>query len=167
MVPQIKAQIVRDPKLQRCLFVDCFRDFEKVEAVRQILGEKTESVLQNLKLEFTEETRYMRVSDVDGHLMVNPQYLGKAETVDLYLDIIHELVHVKQFSEGKQLFDRNYCYVERPTEIEAYRITVEEARALGLSDESICRYLRSELVDEEEFKRLAKKLGLEPQAHPS
>jgi hypothetical protein len=167
MVPQIKAQIIRDPDLQRCLFVDCFRDFEKVETVRQILGEKTESVLQNLKVEFTEETRYMKVSDVDGHLMVNPHYLNNAETVDLYLDIIHELVHVKQFSAGKQLFDKNYSYVERPTEIEAYRITVDEARALGLSDESISRYLRSELVDEEEFKRLAKKLNLEPHAHPS
>ena len=167
MVPLIIAKIIRDPKLQECLFTDCFQDFEKVEAVRRILGEKTESILQNLKLELTEETRYMKVSDVDGHLMVNPQYLNKAETIDLYLDVIHELVHVKQFSDGKQLFDKNYSYVERPTEIEAYRITVEEARALGLSDESIARYLRSELVDEEEYKRLAKKLDLEPQAHPS
>jgi hypothetical protein len=164
MVPQIKAKIIRDPESQRCLFVDCFRDFEKVEAVRRILGEKTESILQNLKLELTEETRYMKVSDADGHLMVNPHYLNNAETVDLYLDIIHELVHVKQFSEGKKLFDKNYSYVERPTEIEAYRITVEEARALGLSDENIARYLRSELVDEGEFKRLAKNLNLEPQA---
>ncbi len=161
MVPQIKAKITRDPKQQRCLFIDCFHDFEKVEAVRRILGEGTENILRNLKVEFTEETRYMRVSDVDGHLMVNPSYLNRAETVDLYLDIIHELVHVRQFSDGKQLFDKSYSYVERPTEIEAYRITVEEARALGLSDENISRYLKSELMDEEEYKRLAKKLNLE------
>ena len=99
--------------------------------------------------------------------MLNPQYLNKAETIDIYLDVIHELVHVKQFLDGKQLFDNNYSYVERPTEIEAYHITVKEARALGLDDESICRYLRSELMDEEEFKRLAKGLNLKYQTPSS
>jgi len=167
MVLQIKTEIVRDPGLRRCMFVDCFLHFEKVEIVRRLFGEETEHVLRNLIVEFTEETKYMRISEVDGHLMVNPQYLSNAETVDLYLDIIHELVHVKQLSEGKQLFDKNYSYVDRPTEVEAYRIAVEEARALGLDDESISRYLRSALVGEEEFKQLTKKLDLKPQPHPS
>lgn len=161
MVPQIEAKIIRNAELQSCLFVDCFRDFEKIKTVRRMFGEKTESILLNLKVEFTEETKYMKVNDVDGHLIVNPCYLKDAETIDVYLDIIHELVHVKQFLEGKQLFDKNYSYVERPTEIEAYHVTVEEARALGLNDERISRYLRSELVGEEEFKRLAKILNLE------
>lgn len=159
-MPQVEARIVRIPESRECSFVDHFQGFEKVKTVRQLLGEKTDHVLQSLMVEFTEETKYMKVSDVDGHLMVNPQYLRQADIIDIYLDLVHELVHVKQFLEGKPLFDRTYSYAERPTEIEAYSIAVQEARALGLSAERISRYLRSELIEEEEYKQLAKKLNL-------
>jgi hypothetical protein len=160
LVLQIEAKIVRIPESQLCSFVDHFQGFEKVKTVRQLLGEKTGHILQSLMVEFTEETKYMKVSDVDGHLMINPQYLRQADIIDLYLDLIHELVHVKQFLEGKPLFDSNYSYAERPTEIEAYSIAVQEARALGLSDERISKYLRSELIEEEDCRKLAKKLKL-------
>ncbi|MGQ9515369.1 MAG: hypothetical protein ACUVTL_10060 [Thermoproteota archaeon] len=49
----------------------------------------------------------------------------------LYLDIIHELTHVKQFMDGKKLFDWRHKYVEMPTEVEAFRNAVEGARRLG------------------------------------
>jgi len=46
-----------------------------------------------------------------------------------YHDIIHELVHVRQFQERCKLFDEDFDYVERPTEVEASGIA-EEARGL-------------------------------------
>ena len=58
--------------------------------------------------------------------------------------------------EGKKLFDDNFSYTNRPTEIEAYRVTVEEARRLGLSDERICQYLKTEWMTDKEFRQLAK-----------
>jgi hypothetical protein len=58
--------------------------------------------------------------------------------------------------EGKELFDPRYNYVERPTEIEAYRYTVQEARRLGLSDERICEYLKTEWMSREDLKFLAR-----------
>jgi hypothetical protein len=141
-------------------FADYFKGFEKVEAVREIFGEKTEEVLRNLRVEFTWVGGYMGVSDVDGHLMVNPRYLNKGDRVDIYLDVIHELVHVKQFMEGKELFDSRYGYSNRPTEIEAYRHAVEEARRIGLSENRICEYLRTEWMSDRNFKELARSLGV-------
>jgi len=141
-------------------FTDYFKGFEKVEAVRRIFGEKTEDVLQSLEVQFISIGGYMGVSNLDGHLTVNTRYLNNGDRVDIYLDVIHELVHVKQFMEGKELFDMHYGYSERPTEIEAYRVAVEEARRLGLSDERICDYLKTEWMSDESLKRLAKALNV-------
>ena len=141
-------------------FTDYFKGFEKVEAVREIFGEKTEEVLRNLKIEFMGFGGYMGVDDTNGHLMVNARYLNTGDKIDVYLDVIHELCHVKQFMEGKELFDTQYEYIERPTEIEAYSYAVKEARRLGLSDERICQYLKTEWMSNSDLKRLAKALNV-------
>jgi len=57
------------------------------------------------------------VNDANGHLMVNGNYLNNGDKTDLYLDIVHELYHVKQFMDGRELFDRRYDYVDRPTKL--------------------------------------------------
>jgi hypothetical protein len=141
-------------------FNDYFKGFEKVEAVRRIFGEQTGEILRNLKVEFIWAGGYMWVNAQNGHLMVSSRYLREGDRIDIYLDIVHELVHIKQYMEGKQLFDENYDYVERPTEIEAYHIAVEEARALGLSEARICEYLRTEWMDDKDFRKLAKTLNV-------
>ena len=142
-------------------FTEYFKGFEKVKAVRRLFGERTEEVLRNLKVELTTIGGYMWVSNVDGHLVVSSRYLSSSDRVDIYLDVIHELVHVKQFMEGKELFDMRYNYTDRPTEIEAYSYAVEEARNMGLSDERICQYLKTEWMSDGELKRLARALNVE------
>jgi hypothetical protein len=102
----------------------------------------------------------MWVSNVDGHLMVSSRYLNTGDKMDIYLDLIHELVHVRQFMEGKELFDSDYNYAERPTEVEAYRHAVKEARRLRLSDERICRYLKTEWMSDDDLRLLAKILDV-------
>jgi hypothetical protein len=121
-------------------------------------------VLQNLKVEFSGRKGYMGVSDIHGHLIISAYYLKNGDIVDIYLDIIHELIHVRQFMEGKELFDHHYNYVDRPTEIEAYRCAVQEARRLGLSDEMICRYLKTEWIDDRDFGRLTKSLQVKQES---
>jgi len=161
MKMQLNVKVIREAKVTMHSFMDYFKGFEKVEAVRQIFREKTDEVLRNLKVEFFGRRGYMGVSDDDGHLLISAYYLNNGDLVDIYLDVIHELVHVKQFMDGKALFDDNFDYVDRPTEIEAYRIAVEEARRLGLSDKRILQYLKTEWMSEEELKRLAKTLNVE------
>jgi len=142
------------------VFADYFKDFEKVKAVRGIFGERTEEVLQNLKVDLTWFGGYMYVDSSNGHLVISARYLNNGDKVDIYLDVIHELCHVRQLMEGKELFDSRYSYVERPTEVEAYRYTVQEAKRIGLSDERICQYLRTEWINDSDFNRLAKAVNV-------
>ena len=142
-------------------FLDYFRGFENFEVAKRIFGEKTEEVLSNLKVEFASLSGYMGVNPFNGHLIVNPRYLKSGDKLDIYLDLVHELVHIRQFIEGTELFDANYGYVERPTEIEAYRYAVEESRRLGKSDERICEYLKTEWMSDDDLRQLAKVLNVE------
>jgi hypothetical protein len=142
------------------MFTDYFKDFEKLEAVQGIFGEKTEEVLRNLKVDLTWFGGYMFVDSSNGHLVVSASYLKSGDKLDIYLDLIHELCHVRQLMEGKELFDPRYSYVERPTEIEAYRYAVQEARRLGLSDARICEYLKTEWMSEKDLKFLAKAVNV-------
>lgn len=136
-------------------FTEYFKGFEKVEAIRQIFGEQTDVVLRNLKVGFTWLPGYMWTNSEDGSIMVSSRYLKDGDRTDIYLDLIHELVHVRQLREGKQLFDIEYDYADRPTEIEAYQHAVDEARRLGLGDERICDYLKTEWMSHEDLKKLA------------
>jgi len=149
-------------------FMDFFKGFEEVTAVRSVFGDGTEKVLRSLKVEFfSSKFGYMGVSDEDGHLIVSAYYLREGEPVSKYLDVIHELVHVKQFMEGKPLFDENYEYHNRPTELEAYKVAVAEGRRLGMSDRELFDYLKVDWMSEDEVRKLAKNLGVNVPTKPA
>ncbi len=141
-------------------FPEVFSGFGSVEAVRRIFGRNTEAVLSGLMVSLNSPRGYLRVDEKTGNIIVNPKYLRTGQASYLYLDVIHELVHVRQFMEGKELYDMRYKYFERPTEIEAYQVVVEEARQIGMSNEEIVEYLRVEWVTEEEFERFASLMGV-------
>ena len=103
---------------------------------------------------------YAYVDDADGTLVLSQDYLATGEKLSLYLDFLQELCHVRQFREGKDLYDRRYAYVDRPTEVEAYRVAVEEARRLGMGDAAILEYLHVEWVSKKELARLARACGV-------
>ena len=156
---RLNIEIMRDAKITTYHFADYFKGFEKVEAVKRIFGTKTEAILENLKVEFGSGRGYMRVHN-DGHLFVSVAYLKEGNKVDIYLDIIHELVHIKQLIDGKKLRENNFAYVDRPSEIEAYSRAVEEAKRLGMDYKRILEYLRTERMSDEELNRLAKAVNL-------
>ena len=142
-------------------FTNFFKGFDEIAAVRSIFGDATEKVLRSLKVEFfSSKFGYMGVSDEDGHLIVSAYYLREGENVGKYLDVIHELVHVKQFMEGKPLFDENYEYYNRPTELEAYKLAIAEGRRLGMSDKEVFDYLKVDWMSEDEVRKLAKNLSI-------
>ena len=74
--------------------------------------------------------------------------------------MIHVLVHVKQFLEGRELYDQAFEYVDRPTELEAYRTTVAEARRVGMEEHDILKNLRMDAVDDSELGKLMEKIGV-------
>lgn len=141
-------------------FTDYFKGFEKSAAVRGIFGDETDRVLKNLKVQFI-WFGYMAVDDNDGHLMVNSRYLNSGDKTEIYLDVVHELCHVKQHMEGKHLFNPDYDYVDSPTEVAAYRYATLEAKRLGLSDKRIRRYLQTEWMSDADLKCLVQNIGVD------
>ena len=122
--------------------------------------------MRNLRVKLDDSAEYMYVNDADGSIIVRGEYLRSASENLLYLDIIHELVHVKQYRQGRDLFDSKFSYVDRPTELEAYKITLDEARKIGMTEEEIEDYLYVEWITKKEHKELAKTLGVNGQRRP-
>lgn len=141
-------------------FNSVFSGFSNLDIVKKIFGEKTEKVLDKLQVIIVNTPGYLYVDDTIGAIVVSKNYLRTGKETYLYLDVIHELVHIRQFIEGKELFDTNFSYVERPTEIEAYKITVEEARRIGLSEKEIADYLKVEWISKEEWRKLLNNVGV-------
>ena len=143
-----------------CSFREVFSGFEEVEAVRSIFHADVERVLADVKLDVKARQGYLHVDDETGHIVVSHEYLKAGDERYLYLDAIHELVHIRQFMEGKELFDQRYSYLDRPTEIEAYALAAKEAERIGMGTDEIVEYLRVEWVTEEEFQRLLVRLNV-------
>ena len=155
------VEIRRDAKVNLYPFTDYFVGFENVPLIRKLFGEKTGQVLHNLKVEFySAKFGYMAVSDEDGHLLISAYHLRTADQAVIYLDVVHELHHVKQFMDGKELFLTDFEYVDSPIEIEAYLGTVDEAKRIGFSDDQIVEYLKIEWMTDEQLKRLVARMGL-------
>lgn len=100
------------------------------------------------------------VTSPDDCVVVSGEHLRKSPALVLYLDILHELYHLLQRKEGRELWDETYEYVDRPTEVEAYRFSVQEARRLGVSDRFLREYLRVVWVTPKDHRRLLKNVGV-------
>jgi hypothetical protein len=142
-------------------FMVVFRGFESLDIVKRIFGDSVTQVLTELRVDVQARGGYLRVDDETGNIIINGEYLRVGDERYLYLDVIHELVHIRQFLEGKELFDRRYSYVDRPTEIDAYRTCIDEGRRLGMSNHEMTEYLKVEWITEEEFTRLLRHVGIE------
>ncbi|WP_455363532.1 hypothetical protein [[Eubacterium] cellulosolvens] len=139
-----------------------FHGLENSQVVQSLFGgkESANEILGITRVRLDDSAEYMYVDDTNGTVVVSPRYLQSAGENLLYLDIVHELVHVKQYKEGRDLFDSKFSYVDRPTELEAYKITLEEARRIGMTEKEIEDYLYVEWISKKEHKRLAKMLGV-------
>jgi hypothetical protein len=156
------VKIRRDSKHSTRPLIEIFRGFEKIDAVKSIFGEETERVLSKMMLVVEPREGYLYVDSSTGNIVISSPYLESGDEKHIYLDVIHELVHVRQFMEGKELFDKRYSYVDRPTEIEAYSHAVREAKRIGMTEKEIVDYLRVEWVTEKQFERLVRRMGIEP-----
>ena len=85
-------------------------------------------------------------------IVLAEEYYRTGTDVDLYLDMLHEITHIRQHHEGRDLWDERYAYVDRITEIEGY--AVAEGRRLGMSDAEIVAHLSNPWMDEEDVTRL-------------
>jgi len=141
---------------------EVFADLRNCSVLRTIFADAAEidAIMAQIKVFVVDRPNEMFVDNDDGSITIGLAHLRRASDAILYLDIIHELCHVKQHLEGRNLYDRNKSYVDRETEIEAYLVTVQEARRIGLSEEAITNYLRVSWITPEEHRRLARRMGV-------
>jgi len=104
------------------------------------------------------EDGYLYVDVMIPAIVLIEGYYRKANPVDLYLDLAHELTHLRQLAEGKNLWDHSIHYVDRPTEIEGYAVAVEEGLRLGMTETEIIRHLSNPWLSEAETARLRKNI---------
>jgi hypothetical protein len=109
----------------------------------------------------------VRIKPGEGYLWVDvktpainliEEYYRIANPLDLYLDLVHELTHLRQFAEGKNIWDHSLEYVDRPTEIEGYALAVLEGVRLGMSEDEVIRHLSNPWMSEDEVARLRKNI---------
>ena len=142
--------------------LDVFPRLDRSRAFRELFEDGLrEKVLRDCRIDAVPEDMYMYIDDKAGNVIAGLDYLRTGDERVVYLDILHELTHIRQWHEGKELWDRRYAYVDRPTEIEAYEVAVKEARRLGMRDREISDYLRVEWTSRAEHERLCARLGIE------
>ena len=156
-------KINRDVKPGTYCLDDIFDGLKHSPILMEVFKTKNEldDVFSKTSVIVEEKDHYMFVKNEDGTIVIGHDHLKNSDLKILYLDIVHELVHVKQQRAGLDLYDKSYSYVDRPTEIEAYEITVKEAKQLGMNDEEIVDYLFVEWITNQEHKRLASHVGLD------
>jgi hypothetical protein len=74
-------------------------------------------------------------------IILAEDYYHRANPLDLYLDMTHELTHL------------------RPTEIEGYAIAVEEGLRLGMTEDEIMHHLSNPWLSNAEVTRLRKNIA--------
>jgi hypothetical protein len=158
---RLKVEIERSVPIRLYPLTTFFKRFEKVEALRELFGDKTEDILKATKVEFySSRWGYMGVNDEDGHIVISAYHMKHSPSRTLYLDILHELFHIKQYMDGKKLFLDEFDYFDSPVEIEAYEFTLKEARRIGMTDKEIVDYLEVPWADKKELAKFVRKLNL-------
>lgn len=158
----MSVSISRKLKAGRWALTEVFPGLERDPHFKRLFANNglRQTVLKETLVHLTPEDSYAYIDDEHGHVVVGLNYLRTGEKQTLYLDILHELVHIRQWHKGRNLWDRRYSYVDRPTEVEAYKFAVEVARELGMTDREIADYLRVEWTSRAEHERLCRRLGV-------
>jgi len=87
-------------------------------------------------------------------IVLSTRYYREGSDRDLYLDLLHELTHLRQIAEGQDVWDERYEYADRVTEIEGYAVAVGEGRRLGMTEEEILEHLTNPWMTAADVGRL-------------
>ena len=129
---------------------------ENSVALNKIYRSKLEEIINTTLVDVVNKPWQIWVDRRSKRIKVNKDYLSETDSGTLYLDFVHEMVHIWQIDEGKNVFDQSVSYADKPTEIEAYRHTIEDAKQIGFNTREIIDYLNVRWIDNEEHQRLVK-----------
>jgi hypothetical protein len=115
-------------------------------------------LLDNARVRIKQREGYCYVDVIIPAIVLSEEYYRAANPIDLYLDMAHELTHLRQLAEGQKLWDHSLHYVDRPTEIEGYAVAVEEGLRLGMTETEIMHHLSNPWLNDSEIARLRKNI---------
>ena len=174
-------RVDRAVKLGRHPLLVAFPGLDGLPAARRLVSGKgaRQKLFEDTQVEVVDEDLWMYVApkqipktfrrrwkpvvspDADC-VVVGEKHLRESSDLMLFMDIFHELCHVLQRQGGADLWPPGMSYVERWTEVEAYRFVIREARRFGAQDAFLRDYLRVEWINEEEFHTLLDSLEVSP-----
>jgi len=111
-------------------------------------------LLRDARVRLESMRGYCWIDDDVPCIVLSRDYYRDGGDLDLYLDLLHELVHLRQVAEGRDVWDESLPYVDRPTEIEGYAVAVEEGRRLGMTEADLVRHLSNPWMTEADVVRL-------------
>ena len=151
-------KIDRTKKFGVYSFSEVFKNLEGCEILWKVFGSKKKylEVLKKQKVRVSRKKWIFWVNHKKNEITIYRNYLKTCPKKILYLDCIHELVHIKQLQRGRNLWDERFAYTDRPTEIEAYIVAAKEAKRIGMNKKQIANYLKVSWKSDEENERLVK-----------
>lgn len=152
-------RINRDAGFGEHGFLEVFSGMHELKILKGIFGKGTGKILKELKINITRFPGYAWIDVKKGRINLSGSYLRKGSEEYLCLDMVHELAHIRQLRMGMDLFDKRYSYVDRPTEIDAYRLVAKEARKLGMSRNELEDYIVVPWISDADFRKLMNRIS--------
>jgi len=123
----------------------------RIETLKTPFSQLVDRAIVRIKIR---ERGYCYVDVNIPAITVTEYYYRNGNDLDLYLDLTHELTHLRQHLEGENIWEHSIPYVDRPTEIEGYAVAIEEGRRLDMTDADIMSHLSNPWMSKEEIGRL-------------
>jgi hypothetical protein len=101
------------------------------------------SVIPEAKVRLVSDEGFCWVDETAPCIVLADGYYQTGSDLDLYLDLLHEVTHIRQILEGRDVWDEAFPYHRRPTEIEGFAVAVSECRRLGLDENSTREHLHN------------------------
>jgi len=154
------AQVVRTLESGTYPYLSLLPRFAESPAARRIETPAIplKALLDSARVRIKPHKGYCYVDVIIPAIILSEDYYAHANPLDLYLDLAHELTHLRQLAEGQNLWDHSIHYVDRPTEIEGYAVAVEEGLRLGMTEAEIIRHLSNPWLNDDEVARLRRNI---------
>src|SRR5438552_3957135 len=104
-MPVVRAN--RKVKAGKHAILDVFPGLDKSVAFRAIFPDGLrEEVLRDCRIDVVPEDMYMYIDDEAGNVVAGLGYLKTGGEKIVYVDVLHELTHIRQWHAGKELWDQ-------------------------------------------------------------
>jgi len=137
-------------------YLEIFPRAAESPAMARVCGDDLDKLLTTSKVNLADGPGFAYVDVETPCIVLAHPYYQDGDALDLYLDMLHELTHLRQLRDGADLWDERYAYVDRITEVEGYAVAVEEGRRLGMGDAEIFAHLHNPWMTQQDVERLIK-----------